>query len=91
MSLDLKVVADWSNHKQLSSISPQNDLSLVEPSMCCEVTLSGQFFDLLVSFEGVVFYFEQFEYVPSCATDQMGLGWTYGDGVSSLDTEIADC
>lgn len=58
MPLDFEVIAHRTNHKEFSSISANQYLSLIEPSMCGEVTSLRQFFDLLVGLKGIILYFE---------------------------------
>ena len=90
MSFYFEIVANWTNHEKLPSISSDNYLGLIKPSMSCEISRLGQLFDLFIGFEGIVFNLEQFEDISSCTADQMGLSGANSNRLSSLNTEIAD-
>lgn len=51
MSFHLKIVTDWSNHEQLSTISANQYLGLIEPSMSSKISCLWQFLHLLVGLE----------------------------------------
>jgi hypothetical protein len=38
MTFDLKVIADWADHKQFSPVRAYQDFGLVEPSVRCEIS-----------------------------------------------------
>lgn len=39
VSFNFVIVANWTNHKQFSSISTHQNLRLVEPTMNCEISV----------------------------------------------------
>lgn len=90
MPFDFEVVANRPYHEELASVGADNYFGLVEPGVGREVSGFRQLFNFLVGLEGVVLDLEELEDISACAADEVGLGGADGDGVGTLDAEIAD-
>jgi hypothetical protein len=91
VSFHFEVIPHWAHHEELSSVSTNQNFSLIKPSMSRKVAGLRQLLDLFIGLKGVVLDLEQPEYIAPSTADEMRLRRTDGDRVCPLYGKVANC
>ncbi len=76
MPFNFKIISHRPNHKEFASVSSNQYLCLVEPSVSCEVTSFGQFLNFLVRLKRIILNFKQLKYIFACTANKVRLSRT---------------